>query len=82
MYTHVNIPHCMQGINYMKTWAMRKETYKGTIKKINNDNSHTKSLKYKIRILPYHKLIIQHYNSRKYILHVSKSISSLIKTTA
>jgi len=26
----------------MKTWAMKKETYKGTIKKINNDNSHTK----------------------------------------
>jgi len=62
---------------------MRKESYKGTNKKINNDNClKQKCLKYKIRILPYPKLIIQHYNSHKYILHVSKSIISLIKTTA
>lgn len=71
----------MKGMNYMKTRAMKKETYKGTIKKINSNNCLTqKCLKYKI--LPCPKLIIQHYNSHKYILHVSKSIISLIKTTA
>jgi len=66
----------------MKTRAMRKETYKGRIKKIKNDNCLTqKCLKYKIRILAYPKLIIHHYNSHKYVLHVNKDIISLLKTT-